>query len=87
MTRPRPVSRAHRWLLVIPFAWQVGFVPLVNDIALRPLGLPFPMVWQMLGIVLTTCVIAVVFAFDRRADAAEAAAMPPDASTLPPEAR
>jgi phosphotransferase system glucose/maltose/N-acetylglucosamine-specific IIC component len=71
MNGSRTVSRAHRWLLVIPFVWQVGFVPVVNDVALRPLGLPFPMVWQMVGIVLTTCVIAVVFALDRRADAAE----------------
>jgi hypothetical protein len=71
MNGSRTVSRAHRWLLVIPFVWQVGFVPVVNDVALRPLGLPFPMVWQMLGIVLTTCVIGVVFALDRRADAAE----------------
>jgi len=71
MNGSRPVSRAHRWLLAIPFVWQVGFVPVVNDVALRPIGLPFPMVWQMLGIVLTTCVIGIVFALDRRADAAE----------------
>jgi hypothetical protein len=63
-------SRAHRWLLVLPFVWQIGFVPLVNDVAWRPLGLPFPMVWQMAGIVFTTAVIAVVFVLDRRADAA-----------------
>jgi hypothetical protein len=74
MNGSRPVSRAHRWLLAIPFVWQVGFVPVVNDVALRPLGLPFPMVWQMLGIVLTTCVIGVVFALDRRADATESGA-------------
>lgn len=78
MTGSRSVSRAHRWLLVIPFVWQIGFVPLVNGVALRPLGLPFPMVWQMLGIVLTTGVIAVVFALDRRADAAEASQSQPD---------
>jgi uncharacterized membrane protein len=79
MTGSRPVSRAHRWLLAIPFVWQVGFVAVVNDVALRPFGLPFPMVWQMLGIVLTTIVIGVVFALDRRADAAEASGPTPDA--------
>lgn len=79
MMGSRPVSRMHRWLLAIPFVWQVGFVPIVNDVALRPLGLPFPMVWQMAGIVLTTCVIAVVFALDRRADKAEASGAAPDA--------
>ncbi len=72
MKGSRPASRAHRWLLAIPFAWQVGFVAAVNDVALRPLGLPFPMVWQMLGIVLSTVVIGIVFALDRRADASDA---------------
>ncbi len=61
--RPR---RWHRWLLLLPFIWQVGFVPLVNDISWRPLSLPFPMVWQMAGVILATLVIAVVFAIDRR---------------------
>lgn len=78
MTGSRPVSRAHRWLLAIPFVWQVGFVAVVNDVALRPFGLPFPMVWQMLGIVLTTIVIGVVFALDRRADASDASTAPSD---------
>jgi len=58
--------RWHRWLLLLPFIWQVGFVPLVNDITWRPLSLPFPMVWQMAGVILATLVIAVVFAIDRR---------------------
>lgn len=60
--------RWHRWLLLLPFIWQVGFVPLVNDITWRPLSLPFPMVWQMAGVILATLVIAVVFAIDRRLD-------------------
>lgn len=57
---------AHRWLLIIPFLWQIGAVPLVNDIAWRPLSLPFPMMWQLVGIVLTTIVIAIVFRLDER---------------------
>lgn len=60
--------RWHRWLLLLPFIWQVGFVPIVNDITWRPLSLPFPMVWQMAGVILATLVIAVVFALDRRFD-------------------
>lgn len=60
------IKRPHRWLLLIPFLWQVGCIPLVNDVAWRPFSLPFPMVWQMAGIVLTTIVIAIVFAIDRR---------------------
>ena len=63
-----PPSRAHRWLLVLPFIWQVGLVPFVNDVAWQPLSLPFPMVWQMVGVIFATLVIALVFAIDRRID-------------------
>jgi carbon starvation protein CstA len=56
----------HRWLLLVPFAWQAGLAPLVNDVAARPFGLPFPMAWQMAGILLTSVVIGLVYAIDRR---------------------
>jgi hypothetical protein len=58
-------SRPHRWLLLIPFLWQIGGIPLVNDIAWRPFSLPFPMVWQMAGIVVTSLIIAFIFSIDR----------------------
>ena len=32
---------------------------------LRPLGLPFPMAWQMAGVVVTTAVIGLVLVLDR----------------------
>lgn len=57
----------HRWLLVLPFVWQIGAVPLVNAIAWRPLGLPFPMAWQMAGVVFASAIIAIVHALDKRA--------------------
>jgi len=60
---------AHRWLLLIPFIWQVGAVPFVNDIAWRPLSLPFPMMWQLVGIVVTSLVIMIVFRLDERLEA------------------
>lgn len=69
---------SHRWLLLIPFVWQVALAPLVNDVALRPFALPFAMFWQMAGIVLTTIVIAVVLRIDRRRDALADPAHPPD---------
>jgi uncharacterized membrane protein YoaK (UPF0700 family) len=63
----RVLSRyRHRWLLLVPFVWQVAMVPLVNDVAWRPLGLPFPMMWQLVGIVLAAIVIAIVHAIDKR---------------------
>ncbi|MFD0785535.1 DUF3311 domain-containing protein [Micromonospora azadirachtae] len=52
---------------MIPFVWQVALVPVVNDVDVAPLHIPFPMLWQMLGIVATTVVIAVVFRLDRAA--------------------
>jgi hypothetical protein len=70
----RAPRRTHRWLLLLPFAWQVGLAPWSNGVAARPLELPFPMLWQMLGIVFTTLVIAIVYRLDRRIDAAADAA-------------
>jgi hypothetical protein len=57
----------YRWMLVIPFIWQAALAPAVNDIAARPFGLPFPMFWQMAGIVLASIVIGLVFFMDRLA--------------------
>jgi len=69
---PRAARRTHRWLLVLPFVWQVGLAPWSNGVAARPFELPFPLAWQMAGIVFTTLVIAAVFLLDRRADRAAA---------------
>ena len=60
----RPARRSYRWWLLFPFVWQAGLAPLVNDIGLRPFGLPFPMAWQMVGIVMTSAVIAWVYRRD-----------------------
>lgn len=60
-------QRPHLWLLVLPFVWQVACIPLVNDVAMRPFGMPFPMVWQLAGVVFASIVFAVVFHLDRRA--------------------
>lgn len=64
---PARRSTAHRWLLVLPFVWQVLLVPVVNDVPWAPLHIPFPMFWQMLGIAGTSVVIGIVFVLDRRA--------------------
>jgi hypothetical protein len=58
----------HRWLLILPFVWQVGGVPFVNNIAWRPLSLPFPMVWQIVGILFATLIIALVFVLDEKVE-------------------
>lgn len=59
-------TNRHRWLLLAPFVWQVALAPLVNDVVAQPFGLPFPMVWQMLGILVTSACIAIVYRVDRR---------------------
>jgi len=64
---PTRRSLSHRWLLVLPFVWQVALVPAVNEVGLAPLHIPFPMLWQLLGIVFATLVIGLVFRLDRRA--------------------
>lgn len=60
-------KRPHLWLLLLPFIWQVACIPLVNDVAWRPWGMPFPMVWQMAGVLFASGVFAVVFRLDRSA--------------------
>lgn len=68
-----PVHRryAHRWLLALPFLWQIGGTPLVNTDAVRVFSLPLPMVWQMCGILVATAVIGFVFWRDERIEAEE----------------
>jgi hypothetical protein len=63
--------KPHRLLLLLPFVWQVGLVPVVNDISFAPLNIPFPMLWQMAGILVTSAVIGLVFRLDKRAGLAD----------------
>ncbi|MFZ0214761.1 MAG: DUF3311 domain-containing protein [Candidatus Dormiibacterota bacterium] len=66
----RTARRYHRWLLVLPFVWQLALVPVVNDVRFAPAQVPFPMLWQMAGVVFSSIVIGIVFALDRRWGAA-----------------
>ncbi len=54
--------------LTLPFVWQVLLAPFANEVAWQPLGLPFQMVWQMVGVVLATLAIGCVFLMDDRAE-------------------
>ena len=62
---PSGRRRPQLMLLLLPFLWQVGGIPLANDVAWSPFGLPFPMVWQMAGVLVASATIMVVRAFDR----------------------
>ena len=76
---------AHRWVLVIPFIWQIGLVPFVNTASVRVFSLPLPMVWQMAGILIATALIALVFRIDRRIERGEEPAGP--LASVEPEPR
>ncbi len=65
--------RPHHLLLAIPFVWQLGLAPFINDVVVPGLPLPFPMVWQMAGVVLTSVVVAAVYLIDRRREDAQGA--------------
>ncbi|WP_202385630.1 DUF3311 domain-containing protein [Altericroceibacterium endophyticum] len=60
----------HFLLLLVPFIWQVAAIPLVNDIRWDGLFLPFPMLWQMVGILVATASIGTVYKIDRKRAAA-----------------
>jgi hypothetical protein len=74
-----PRRRVHYGLLAIPFVWQLALAPYVNGIVIRGCPIPFPMLWQMLGVVLASTIIAIVFHIDRRMESAQTND-PPDGS-------
>jgi len=68
VTKPSAKPRKwHRWLLLAPFAWQLGAAPFINDVEIPGVPVPFPLIWQMLGVILTSVVIALVFRMDAAA--------------------
>jgi hypothetical protein len=42
-------------------------MPWANGVAITLWSLPFPLVWQMAGVLFATIVIAIVYRIDRRA--------------------
>ncbi len=73
--------KAYRWLLWVPFVWQAALAPWSNGVQWRPLGLPFPMAWQMAGILVTTAVLWCVYRFDQAAAANDSAGNNASSST------
>ena len=61
-----PGRRWHYLLLLVPFAWQVGMLPVANEVRWSLAGIPFPMLWQMAGIVVATVAIGLTYHIDRR---------------------
>ena len=64
--RPVNVPRAHRWLALLPvFGICVG-VPLVDRLHATVAGIPLLLVWIVACVLLTSVVMAIVDALDRR---------------------
>jgi hypothetical protein len=58
--------RSYHWLALIPPLGMLGGVPFVNRARPHVLGLPPLMAWMIAWILLTSIVIGVIFALDRR---------------------
>ena len=75
-------SRPWRLLALIPPLALLAGVPAVNGVHRLVLGLPFLLFWIAACVVLTSAVMALIGALDRRADAR--ASRGPAASKTPP---
>ena len=56
----------HRWLAVVPALALLVGVPLVNGVRRTVLGLPFLLFWIVACVLLTSALMFVVAALDRR---------------------
>jgi hypothetical protein len=65
-------SRAYRWLAVVPALAILAGVPAVNGVHAYVAGMPFLLAWIVGCVLLTSAVLAVISALDRRSDASHA---------------
>ena len=70
LATPTP-PRLHRALAALPAVAILVGVPIVNGVERYVLGLPFLLFWIVGCVLLTSLVMALVGALDRRADRAE----------------
>jgi len=61
-------GRPHRWLALLPALALLVGSPLANRVHRYVLGLPFLLFWIVACVLLTSLVMAVVGALDRRHD-------------------
>lgn len=62
----RSRRRWHWLLLIVPFAWCTGFIPLVNQTAYAFGSVPFLLVWMAAGPVVGSACLGTVYLIDRR---------------------
>lgn len=58
--------RKHWLLLVIPYVWGVFLIPWANGVKTQPFGMPFLEVWMLLGVVVASICVGIVFIIDKR---------------------
>ncbi|HEX6535610.1 MAG TPA: DUF3311 domain-containing protein [Gemmatimonadaceae bacterium] len=58
--------KRYRWLAAVPAIGMLGGVPFANRVEPIVLGLPFLLFWIVLWVLLTSVVMGVVYALDRR---------------------
>jgi hypothetical protein len=58
--------RPHHWLAALPAAAIVIGVPFANRVHAYVIGLPFLLFWMLACVLLTSAVMAIVGALDRR---------------------
>lgn len=51
-------------LFIIPFIWSVVLVPFVNRVQPLVLGLPFLAFWEILGVLITSLCIGIMYYID-----------------------
>jgi hypothetical protein len=61
------MARPHRWLALLPTLAICFGVPFANGVHAMVLGLPFLLAWIVGCVVLTSVVMAIIAALDRRA--------------------
>ena len=54
-------------LLAIPFVWQLGLARWANGVTIPGLPMPFPMAWQMAGVVVASLSIGALYRIERNA--------------------
>ncbi len=57
--------KAHRWLALLPAIGMLAGVPFANRVEPYVFGLPFLLFWIVLWVVITSAVMATVYALDR----------------------
>lgn len=59
------VRRNHWALLIIPYIWCIGLIPVANNVEYVFGSIPFLLVWMTLGVLLSSTCIYIVYRIDK----------------------